>query len=348
MNWKQRGLTPLALTLALVAAGCGGSDGESASATTEQAATTAEAGSATTATAGDATTSEVPTTSSEDAATPTSEAEATGDGEEGDAPGTGDCEATASTFRDVESANDNLDAPELAATCEGDTVVVTSNAIPDFTYVATSPGDPAAQDLTFNLPATPTEAAEPGEIPLLGALGVAVDGVPIYGPTEGTGGDVMSLVGGLSECGSHNGPTGFHFHLFGAAEGVDCLYSAEEVASGEPVLFGWAADGYPIMSGTVCADDACASTEQLTSSWELSDDSLFATDTWDAHTYVEGSGDLDECNGRIDDDGQYRYYATETFPYIAGCFHGEVSDDAIPSAGGGGGPGGAGGRPPGQ
>ncbi|MEZ5079053.1 MAG: hypothetical protein R2878_00015, partial [Thermoleophilia bacterium] len=145
MNWKQRGLTPLALTLALVAAGCGGSDGESASATTEQAATTAEAGSATTATAGDATTSEVPTTSSEDAATPTSEAEATGDGEEGDAPGTGDCEATASTFRDVESANDNLDAPEVAATCEGDTVVVTSNAIPDFTYVATSPGDPAAQ-----------------------------------------------------------------------------------------------------------------------------------------------------------------------------------------------------------
>nr|WP_291818360.1 YHYH protein [Candidatus Microthrix sp.] len=252
----------------------------------------------------------------------------------------------------MSSANDNLDAPELAATCDGDTVVVTSNAIPDFTYVASSPGDPAAQDLTFKLPTMPTAASESGDIPMLGPLGVAVDGVPIYGPTEAARG--RRAVAGGSVVGLRQPQRSDRLPLppLWSADGVDCLYSAEEVTSGVLLLVGWAADGYPIMSGTVCADDACTSTKQLTSSWELSDDSLFATDTWDAHTYVEGSGDLDRCNGRTDTDGQYRYYTTETFPYIAGCFHGEVANDAIPSLGGGaggaGGPGGNAGPPPGQ
>ena len=361
MSPFKRSLLPLALTVSLIAVGCGGSTNQSSttrSSTAVDASTTAGATTAGATTTGATTTGATTTAateSSDTGASTTSEASATtaAGGDEGAAaPTAGDCDATAATFRKVSSANDSLDAPELAATCDGDTVVVTSNAIPDFTYVASSPGDPAAQDLTFKLPTMPTAASESGDIPMLGPLGVAVDGVPIYGPTEATGGDVLSLEGALSDCGSHNGPTGFHFHLFGSADGVDCLYSAEEVTSGVPLLVGWAADGYPIMSGTVCADDACTSTKQLTSSWELSDDSLFATDTWDAHTYVEGSGDLDRCNGRTDTDGQYRYYTTETFPYIAGCFHGEVANDAIPSLGGGaggaGGPGGNAGPPPGQ
>ena len=225
--------------------------------------------------------------------------------------------------------------------CEEDAVAVTSNGIPDYTYVETSPGSPAAQDLTFEIPVEATEASEPADIARLGPVAVAVDGVPIYGPTEGTGGDVLSLEGGLSDCGSHNGPTGFHIHLFGSKTGVDCLYSADEVAAGS-ALVGWSPDGYPIMSGVVCADDACTKTEQLESSWSLTDDTLFATDTWSAHRYNEGSGDLDRCNGRTDADGQYRYYTTTTFPYVLGCYHGEVAEGALPAAGGG--PGG----PPGQ
>ncbi|MGZ0711893.1 YHYH protein (plasmid) [Coraliomargarita sp. W4R53] len=252
-------------------------------------------------------------------------------------PTTGDCDATASTFRDVTSANPDLEDPSLTATCDGDSIVVVSNSIPDYVYVATTPGSPNAVENTFTLPVTPVEAAAPtpDDVPRLGAIAVAVDGVPIYGPTEGTGGDVLSLEGALSDCGSHNGPVDFHMHLFGWAEGVDCLYSAEEVEAGEPILVGWAADGYPIMSGLVCADDACSSMTQLASSWALSDDTVFATDTWSAHSYTEGSGDLDQCNGRTDSDGQYRYYTTTTFPYILGCYHGEVSDDALPGAGGG-------------
>ncbi|MFC6325708.1 YHYH protein [Microbacterium koreense] len=251
-------------------------------------------------------------------------------------PTTGDCEATAATFRDVVSANPDLPDPSLEAVCEGDDIIVTTNSIPDYTYVATTPGSPSEIVQTYTLPATPVEttSSDYGEVPRLGTIGVTVDGVPIYGPTEGTGGDVLSLEGALSVCGSHNGPVDFHLHLFGWADDVDCVYSAQEVESGDPVLVGWAADGYPIMSGLVCADDECTEMTQLTSSWELVDESVFATDTWAAHSYVEGSGDLDQCNGRVDDDGQYRYYTTTTFPYIIGCYHGEVSADALPSGGG--------------
>ncbi|MGB3829222.1 MAG: YHYH protein [Ornithinimicrobium sp.] len=245
-----------------------------------------------------------------------------------DLPTSGDCEATAASFREVTSASADLPDPELSGTCEGDSVTVEANGIPDYPYVATSPGEPAGTDVEYSIPVNPVEASTPGEVPDLGTIAVAVNGVPLYGPTEGTGGDVLSLEGALSECGSHNGPTDFHMHLLGYAEDVDCLYTADEISTGSAPV-GWSPDGYPIMSGVVCTDESCESTEQLTSSWELTDESLFATDTWSAHTYVEGSGDLDQCNGRVDADGQYRYYTTETFPYILGCYYGEVADDAI-------------------
>ena len=49
--------------------------------------------------------------------------------------------------------------------------------------------------------------------------------------------------------------------------------------------------------------------------------------------YVEGSGDLDECNGRFGvtpefPDGIYHYYATDTYPYFQRCVTGDVGDVA--------------------
>ncbi len=248
------------------------------------------------------------------------------------------CEEIAASFRTAGSANADLAAPEAAATCDGDTVLVSSNGIPDFPYVETSPGAPNASDLEFAIPAIPAIADEPSDVPALGPLGVALNGVPIYGQAEGTGGDVMSLGGGFTECGGHNGPTGYHFHTFDVTGSDACMFSEAEAQAG-PVLFGYAFDGYPIYGAIY----------QYTSSYELTDESLFATDTWSAHTYVEGSGDLDECNGRTDENGQYAYYATETFPYTVGCFRGVV-DAAVSEGQGGppgdGGGGGGGDRPP--
>ncbi len=259
-------------------------------------------------------------------------------GSDGTAATANDCASVIATFRAVESANPDLADPSLVTSCDGTVVSVQTNSMPDYLYIEASPGQPEASDLTFRIPLTPEVAATPSDVALLGPIAVAINGVAIYGPTEATGGDVLSLVGALSECGSHNGPTGFHMHLFLWAAGVDCLYDATDVEAGGSLQVGWSLDGYPIMSGLVCADDACSSTHQLTSSWQLTNDSLFASDTWNAHSYVEGSGDLDQCNGRVDADGEYRYYTTPTFPYFLGCYRGTVAADAGGGLNGIGGP----------
>lgn len=238
-------------------------------------------------------------------------------------PATGACADIAGQFAVLGSANTDLPDPQVMATCDGDTVVVTSNQIPDFPYIQTSPGDPREFDGEYRFPVTPTVAASTTAVPLLGPVAIAVNGIPIYGPTEGAGGDVMALGGGFTECGGHNGPTGYHFHTFDVTGSDACRFSEADAQAGH-VLFGYAFDGYPIYSGNF----------QYTSSYELTDESLFATDTWGAHTYVAGSGDLDECNGRTDDEGNYAYYTTETFPYVIGCYRGEVTEQT----GGGGGP----------
>lgn len=248
------------------------------------------------------------------------------------------CEAIAASFVTQGSANADIDDPEVAATCTEETFIVTSNGIPDFPYIETSPGLPNAFAYEFEIPVTPRVAASPGAVPLLGSVGVAINGVPIFGPTEGGGGDVYALGGGFTECGGHNGPTGYHYHTFDATGSDVCLFSEAE-ATAESVLFGYAFDGYPIYSGNY----------QFTSSWELTDETLFATDTWAAHSYVEGSGDLDECNGRTDEDGNYAYYTTDEFPYVLGCYVGEVEATEQAGGGGQGGPppgGGQGGPPP--
>lgn len=250
------------------------------------------------------------------------------------------CDAVAALFTVGESMNPDLAEPAASATCDGDSIVVTSNGIPAYTYIETSPGSPNEQDLSTTLPFVPVVAEETTSVALIGPIAITLSGLPIFGPTEGTGGDVLSLAGALSECGSHNGPTGFHLHLLGVSETTDCIFTPEEVAAA-PQLLGYAFDGYPIYTGN----------DQFTSSWELTDASLFATETWAAHSYVEGLGDLDECNGRTDADGNYGYYTTDTFPYVLGCYRGVVE---LAGGGGGGGgerpgpPGGGGGEPPGN
>lgn len=238
------------------------------------------------------------------------------------APG---CDDVAALFVTRGSANADLDDPAVEATCDGGTVTVDGNAIPDYTYIETSPGQPRDRDQTYSFPSSPTVADSVTAVPLIGTAGVTLGGIPIFGPTEGTGGDVESLPGILSDCGSHNGPSGFHIHLILTSSETDCLFTPEEVAA-ESQLVGYAFDGFPIYTGI----------DQYTSSWELTDETLFATDTWNAHSFVEGSGDLDECNGLTDADGNYAYYTTETFPYILGCYTGVVDLDAAGGGGGGG------------
>ncbi|WP_299029776.1 YHYH protein [uncultured Sulfitobacter sp.] len=88
-------------------------------------------------------------------------------------------------------------------------------------------------------------------------------------------------------------------------------------------LFGYAADGFEIHYAG----------ENVKSSWQLKSgerpsgpggeyDGTYVQD----YEFVEGSGDLDECNGTTRN-GRYVYYATDTFPFFPRCFKGTVSQD---------------------
>jgi hypothetical protein len=107
-------------------------------------------------------------------------------------------------------------------------------------------------------------------------------------------------------------------------------------------IVGFAFDGYPILEPWVCTDGNCkdlkkirgswhncvdetctvVAVKKLDSSWVLQKPDVKAA--WDKFGYVAGSGDLDQCNGRATPDGGYAYYATDTFPYNAGCYHGVI------------------------
>ncbi|MCH2077472.1 MAG: YHYH protein [Rhodobacteraceae bacterium] len=63
------------------------------------------------------------------------------------------------------------------------------------------------------------------------------------------------------------------------------------------------------------------------------------------YEYVAGSGSLDECNGAMVN-GQYMYFATDTYPFFPRCFKGTVSSGFIGRGREGGRPDGRHGPPP--
>jgi len=90
-------------------------------------------------------------------------------------------------------------------------------------------------------------------------------------------------------------------------------------------LIGFAADGFEILYIP----------EDVKSSWQLKKgnrkvepfgkfDGAFKED----YKFVAGSGDLDECNGKFVN-GQYKYFATDSFPFFPRCLWGEISRDFI-------------------
>lgn len=58
------------------------------------------------------------------------------------------CEDVAAPFVTRGSANADLDEPAVEASCDGDSLVVTSNDIPGYTYIETSPGNPRTHRTT--------------------------------------------------------------------------------------------------------------------------------------------------------------------------------------------------------
>lgn len=164
---------------------------------------------------------------------------------------------------------------------------------------------------------------KPGSAPVSidAALGIAVNGVPIYdyssqGVNDLTAYDAKfdtKLTGELDVCNGHSGRgDDYHYHA-----APICMIAMMK-NKGPGAILGWAFDGYPI----------------------------FGNDNPDGSAIAKG--ELDVCNGKADPTYGYRYHTSDGPPYIIQCLKGAFDVAGAPKV-----PpltklGGGGGRPPGK
>lgn len=265
---------------------------------------------------------------------------------------------------------------EVSQQIEGEFRVIRSNGIPNHNPGEfPNRGNPnriSAQRHVFRMPLHPQPAPRPvdaGGMP----FGVAVNGVPFDpGTAELWQNDLSwrydALSGkinlGLDSSNAHVQPNGaYHYH--GLPSGLIELLGKED----DMLLLGYAADGYPIYNqmGYSKANDSLSPLKELHSSYRLIEgrrprgtrgpggayDGTFNQD----YEYVAGTGDLDECNGRVAMtpgaiEPSYHYVITEEFPFISRNFKG-TPDASFRRRGPGGRPGpgcppGFNGPPPGR
>lgn len=196
-------------------------------------------------------------------------------------------------------------ADSVTVTCEEGQALIASTTYPDHPLmtgiVGTNEQFPVpAENYVSPIPLEPVLGTEPHTRDA--ALGVAVNGVPIY---DYTGGGEMS-VADLSEpqdrndtvlteqldiCGGHAGRgDDYHYHAT-----PTCMIEQMPNA-GPDAIIGWAFDGFPIYTET------------------NPDGTVIAAD------------DLDVCNGQPDPVFGYRYHTSAQAPYIIQCLMGEVAD----------------------
>jgi len=295
---------------------------------------------------------------------------------------------------------------DVSVSIQNGEMVVESNGIPNHDFLSTRGCCTDEVDLEWHITLNPVNDTTGGHsstncpaaqsqwecAPTRGAVAVAVNGVPMYGPEEGPGGDAVALHFDyfdedrqpifLGWCTSHSAGNNFHYHydaqcqFWEAATGEDMSdYEIAKLQAGyhSPII-GWAFDGYPIYG--MYGYDENGNVRAMTSSYAIErtqeggDQGYNGIDDWN---YVDGLGDLDQCNGRFGPtpeypEGIYHYVSTPLsgspllvtdqnnnqvsmigFPYFLMCYHGVADVDGQQSGGGQGGPPGGGGGPgPGQ
>jgi|TARA_B110000211_G_C14067353_1_gene548273 hypothetical protein len=226
-------------------------------------------------------------------------------------------------------------------TTDGETCTISSNAVPNHDFNATGHFATlfSAQDQSYTVTATPTAAASTTSLSLKYDNAVFLNGVKLdlmaagcYGVGDGNIGcfemdtpyryDPMGVSGafGADEHNAHTQPNGtYHYHGNPVA-----LFEQNNPTKPSPVI-GFAADGFPIFGSYITdgGEIRAATTSYKLKSGERTGgpggayDGTFIDD-WE---YVAGSGDLDECNGIVQD-GVYGYVVTATYPHVIGCFAG--------------------------
>lgn len=269
------------------------------------------------------------------------------------------CDYVDSTFNDSASVNATSTSEW---TCSATERALTANGLPDHAVGAFpnngNPNTISEQTVSASYTLTPTQTDTATTLGgPAGAQGYVLNGVKIDASTAGScddTGDTCSLVDnsgswsiealgqtafdfGTDDNNAHVQPDGaYHYH--GMPEGFITKQGGD---SSTMTLIAWAADGFPIYAryGYTIADDASSDIKSMTGSYQLVSDNTAtrpSTDTYALGTfaqdweYVEGSGDLDECNGRVGvtpefPGGIYHYYATDSYPYFQRCVTGEVN-----------------------
>lgn len=195
----------------------------------------------------------------------------------------------------------------VSVNCESNHAYLTSDTYPNHTVMTGITGTNEqtavpAPGFTAPIPLNPNGVS--GATTRDSALGVAINGVPIYdytsqgelnpdGPYDPKS-DVV-VTGQLDICGGHAGRgDDYHYH-----KAPNCMMDAM-ANKGDGAIIGWAYDGYP----------------------------LYGFNNPDGTTIADG--ELDKCNGRADEDFGYRYHASTTPPYVFQCLRGAVDVDALP------------------
>jgi hypothetical protein len=245
--------------------------------------------------------------------------------------------------------------------CTDSERLLSANGIPDH-EVGEFPneGNPnsiSSQTIAANLSLSPVESTTATELGgPRGVTGYVLNGVKIDAGTAGScddSGDNCSLIDssgnwsiealghtsfnfGTDNNNAHVQPGGtYHYH--GMPEGFITKQGGGDTSM---TLIGWAADGFPIYAryGYSIVSDATSALKLLTGSFQLKSDVSASRPSQDIYTlgtfaqdweYVAGSGDLDECNGRVGvtpefPEGIYHYFATDSYPYFQRCVKGEV------------------------
>lgn len=214
---------------------------------------------------------------------------------------------------------------------KGDERCIISDGVPDHDWGPWRAGATViAQDHNFCMDATPELS---GKISRNARVsGVTVTGIPLrpgtaeyydassekgYSRDPSSGLNIEGIGGLIMDAQNAHVDGGGYYHYHGIPSAVTSALNG--------TLFGYAADGFEIHY----VGQAAKSSYQLKPGIRASGpgglhDGTYVQD-WE---YVSGSGTLDECNGTLRN-GQYVYYATDTYPFFPRCFKGAVSSDFI-------------------
>ncbi|MEO0454437.1 MAG: YHYH protein [Verrucomicrobiota bacterium] len=230
----------------------------------------------------------------------------------------------------TEVGNSSTYQNEVTISEDGNHLKIQSNAIPAHsTGQFPTRGNPHAirpQNHTFRIPLSPRMASSIR--PTGRTFGIALNGVSFEPGTAETWNHdrnwrMEAIIDGKSTLGlddnnAHVQPSGkYHYH------GIPWRLIHSLSQNSEPVMVGWAADGFPIYYQ-----------KELKPSYQLKRgkreggpggryDGTYTCD----YEYREGLGDLDECNGKElktneFPDGTYAYFVTDAFPFVSRYFKG--------------------------